>query len=287
MSPPRISNIYVLLSLTPLADSQAIAQAIQTHRHHHSLNPAILDKAEAWLLNPATRQRYDAQLRQQQPDLFTSISPSLQLETHNEPHRLGLLDNSIHDGRGDVRIEPDVYLEQDIYATSHKRYSLVSKLIVYGAIAALILGLVLLFSWPILQRTIFAPSDWDKLEFQQALVQQGWQENAQEQYAYLEAAEYPNQLALKYEKNEVWPMLINTSCDMNPQGLCQVKVNIRTHNHNDFEFDDTVGMGLRNDLPLVTRALRSDMVTALQEARQIQVRIYNGNQPMEMTFRPE
>lgn len=287
MSQNRISNIYALLNLTPLADAQAIAQAIATHKQQQSLNSAILDKAEAWLLNPETRQRYDAQLRQQQPELFITPAASLQLETLNEPPRLGLLDATIHDGRGDVRIEPDVYLEQDIYTTSHKRYSLLSKFIVYGVITALIISLVLAFSWPFLQRTILAPSDWDKIEFRQALVQQGWQENAQDQYAYLEAVEYPNQLALKYEKHEVWPMLINTSCDMNPQGLCHVKVNINTHSDDDFVFDDTVGMGLRNDLPLVTRAKRSDMVKALQDARQIQVRIFNGNQPIEMTFSPE
>lgn len=287
MSQNRISNIYALLNIHPVSDAQTIAQAITTHKQQQSLNPAILDKAEAWLLNAETRQRYDAQLRQQQPDLFTLPIASLQLETQNEPPRLGLLDETIHDGRGDVRIEPDVYLGQDIYATSHKRYSLMSKLVVFGAMTALVLGVVLVFAWPLLQRTVLAPSDWDKIEFRQALVQQGWQENAQEQYAYLEAAEYPIELALKYEKHQLWPMLINTSCDMTPQGLCHVKIHINTHSNDHFEFDDTVGMGLRDDLPLVTSAKRSDMVEALQDARQIQVRIFNGNQAMDMTFVPE
>ena len=61
MSPSPMINLYALLNLGPFVDAPSIAAAIGKSRQTGSINAAILDKAEQWLLNPAIRNRYDAQ----------------------------------------------------------------------------------------------------------------------------------------------------------------------------------------------------------------------------------
>ena len=310
MSNASVSNIYQVLGVNVHDDARIIAQAIAKHRQQQTLRPEILDKAEQWLLNDAIRARYDEKLKQQAPHLFEATMPELQLiaqepsdqplqlaqeesqtpdltlQTDNAPTRLGLMDETIHDGRGDVRIEPDVYFEQDTYTTSYKQYNLMSKLIIYGAIGSFVLGLILLFAWPFLKSTVFAPSEWDKVEIRQEWEARGWQEDAPNEYVYLQDEEYSTRLGLVYEKDLLWPLLMNTGCDMTPQGLCDVDVTIRKQDGGVFEFQDTVGLGLRDHLPLVTRGKREDMLDALEEAKSIDVRIYNGNQAIDMRFKP-
>ena len=56
-------NLYQLLGLAADADANTIAQAINARRLQADLNSQVLDKAAEWLLNPAVRAQYDAQLR--------------------------------------------------------------------------------------------------------------------------------------------------------------------------------------------------------------------------------
>lgn len=56
-------NLYQLLGIGMHASAGEIQQAIATQRELGQVNPEVLDKAEAWLLDAGTRGRYDAQLR--------------------------------------------------------------------------------------------------------------------------------------------------------------------------------------------------------------------------------
>ncbi|UOO88997.1 hypothetical protein LVJ82_16360 [Vitreoscilla massiliensis] len=70
-------NLYQLLGLAAHADAQAIAAAIQARRLQADLNSQVLDKAEEWLLNPAVRAQYDAQLRAHDAAFFAEAAQDL------------------------------------------------------------------------------------------------------------------------------------------------------------------------------------------------------------------
>lgn len=282
---PRMSNLYALLGLSPQADSQDIALAIAALRQNGELKTMILDKAEEWLLKPDVRARYDQQLRQHYPELFESAqTQTLSLELAEEPTevRLGILDSEQH-SRSEVRIEPQTPLESIVYVREQQRYHHTSRFIWIGLISALVLGIVWLFAWPLLKKTVFAPSEWDKHEFRQQMVQKGWKANndADPAYVYLPSNEYTSQLMLFYKDNELFPALNTTTCDMNSKGLCDIKVRIDdgllTH-------EESVGVGLQDYIPLASRGKREQMVEHLQQAQKIEVIYYSRGQQVKQTF---
>lgn len=68
-------DLYAVLGIGMDADAPTIAKAITSARQQGLLNPEVLDKAEAWLLDAPTKARYDAQLRQQHPDITATQRP--------------------------------------------------------------------------------------------------------------------------------------------------------------------------------------------------------------------
>ena len=213
MSPSPMINLYALLNLGPYVDASSIAAAIGKNRQTGSINAAILDKAEQWLLNPAIRNRYDAQLKQQQPEFFlaTPATDTWKLDDGEDEVRLGVLEEKKTDG---VHLETATQFDNLVYIHEQNRYNLLTKTIIYGGIAIAILGIVLAIAWPMLKKTVFATSDWDKQQYLQQFVQKGWQEDTEMGEVYLESEEYTSRLAVKYKDNDAVAVLTNTSCDM-------------------------------------------------------------------------
>ena len=206
-------NLYALLNLGPYVDAPSIAAAIGKNRQTGSINAAILDKAEQWLLNPAIRNRYDAQLKQQQPEFFlaTPATDTWELDDGEDEVRLGVLEEKKTDG---VHLETATQFDNLVYIHEQNRYSLLTKTLIYGGITMAILGIVLAIAWPMLNKTVFATSDWDKQQYLRQFVQKGWQEDAEMGEVYLESEEYTSRLAVKYKDNDAVAVLTNTSCDM-------------------------------------------------------------------------
>ena len=213
MSPSPMINLYALLNLGPYVDAPSIEAAIGKSRQTGSINAAILDKAEQWLLNPAIRNRYDAQLKQQQPEFFlaTPATDTWKLDDGEDEVRLGVLEEKKADG---VHLETATQFDNLVYIHEQNRYNLLTKTIIYGGIAMAILGIVLAIAWPMLKKTVFATSDWDKQQYLQQFVQKGWQEDTEMGEVYLESEEYTSRLAVKYKDNDAVAVLTNTSCDM-------------------------------------------------------------------------
>ena len=280
MSQSPMMNLYALLNIGPYVDAASITAAIHSSRQTGDINAAILDKAEQWLLNPDIRQRYDAQLRQQQPEFFLAspTTDSWQLDTGPDEVRLGVLEKSDHDG---VRMEPASQLDQLVYIHEHKRYNALTKTIIYGGIALVIIAIVLAIAWPMLKKTLFATSDWDKHQYLQQFVQKGWQEDADMGEAYLESEEYTSRLAIKFKDNDAMAVLTNTSCDMSEKGLCQVRIQIDGQMLSN---DENVGVGLMDDMPLATRADRESTLEHLQAAKKVQVSYLSHGEPITQTF---
>ena len=280
MSQSPMINLYALLNIGPYVDSASVSAAIHTSRQTGDINAAILDKAEQWLLNPAIRQRYDAQLRQQQPEFFLAspTTDSWQLDAGQDEVRLGVLEKKNPDG---VSMEPVSHLDQVVYIHEQNRYNALTKTIIYGGIALVIIGIVLAIAWPMLKKTVFATSDWDKHQYLQQFVQQGWQEDTEMGEVYLESAEYTSRLAIKFKDNDAMAVLTNTSCDMSEKGLCQVRIQIDGQALNN---DEHVGVGLMDDMPLATRADRESTLERLQAAKNIKVSYTSRGEAITQTF---
>ena len=273
-------NLYALLNIVPYVDSASVSAAIHTSRQTGDINAAILDKAEQWLLNPAIRQRYDAQLRQQQPEFFLAspTTDSWQLDAGQDEVRLGVLEKKNPDG---VSMEPVSHLDQVVYIHEQNRYNALTKTIIYGGIALVIIAIVLAIAWPMLKKTVFATSDWDKHQYLQQFVQKGWQEDTEMGEVYLESAEYTSRLAIKFKDNDAMAVLTNTSCDMSEKGLCQVRIQIDGQALNN---DEHVGVGLMDDMPLATRADRESTLERLQAAKNIKVSYTSRGEAITQTF---
>ena len=280
MSQSPMINLYALLNIGPYVDSASVSAAIHTSRQTGDINAAILDKAEQWLLNPAIRQRYDAQLRQQQPEFFLAspTTDSWQLDAGQDEVRLGVLEKKNPDG---VSMEPVSHLDQVVYIHEQNRYNILTKTIIYGSIALVITAIVLAIAWPMLKKTVFATSDWDKHQYLQQFVQQGWQEDTEMGEVYLESAEYTSRLAIKFKDNDAMAVLTNTSCDMSEKGLCQVRIQIDGQALNN---DEHVGVGLMDDMPLATRADRESTLERLQAAKNIKVSYTSRGEAITQTF---
>ena len=280
MSQSPMINLYALLNIGPYVDSASVSAAIHTRRQTGDINAAILDKAEQWLLNPAIRQRYDAQLRQQQPEFFLAspTTDSWQLDAGQDEVRLGVLEKKNPDG---VSMEPVSHLDQVVYIHEQNRYNALTKTIIYGGIALVIIAIVLAIAWPMLKKTVFATSDWDKHQYLQQFVQQGWQEDTEMGEVYLESAEYTSRLAIKFKDNDAMAVLTNTSCDMSEKGLCQVRIQIDGQALNN---DEHVGVGLMDDMPLATRADRESTLERLQAAKNIKVSYTSRGEAITQTF---
>ncbi len=280
MSQSPMINLYALLNIGPYVDSASVSAAIHTSRQTGDINAAILDKAEQWLLNPAIRQRYDAQLRQQQPEFFLAspTTDSWQLDAGQDEVRLGVLEKKNPDG---VSMEPVSHLDQVVYIHEQNRYNTLTKTIIYGGIALIIIAIVLAIAWPMLKKTVFATSDWDKHQYLQQFVQQGWQEDTEMGEVYLESAEYTSRLAIKFKDNDAMAVLTNTSCDMSEKGLCQVRIQIDGQALNN---DEHVGVGLMDDMPLATRADRESTLERLQAAKNIKVSYTSRGEAITQTF---
>ena len=280
MSQSPMINLYALLNIGPYVDSASVSAAIHTSRQTGDINAAILDKAEQWLLNPAIRQRYDAQLRQQQPEFFlaSSTTDSWQLDAGQDEVRLGVLEKKNPDG---VSMEPVSHLDQVVYIHEQNRYNALTKTIIYGGIALVIIAIVLAIAWPMLKKTVFATSDWDKHQYLQQFVQKGWQEDTEMGEVYLESAEYTSRLAIKFKDNDAMAVLTNTSCDMSEKGLCQVRIQIDGQALNN---DEHVGVGLMDDMPLATRADRESTLERLQAAKNIKVSYTSRGEAITQTF---
>ena len=280
MSQSPMMNLYALLNIGPYVDSASVSAAIHTSRQTGDINAAILDKAEQWLLNPAIRQRYDAQLRQQQPEFFLAspTTDSWQLEAGQDEVRLGVLEKKNPDG---VSMEPVSHLDQVVYIHEQNRYNALTKTIIYGGIALVIIAIVLAIAWPMLKKTVFATSDWDKHQYLQQFVQKGWQEDTEMGEVYLESAEYTSRLAIKFKDNDAMAVLTNTSCDMSETGLCQVRIQIDGQALNN---DEHVGVGLMDDMPLATRADRESTLERLQAAKNIKVSYTSRGEAITQTF---
>ena len=280
MSPSPMINLYALLNLGPYVDAPSIAAAIGKNRQTGSINAAILDKAEQWLLNPATRNRYDAQLKQQQPEFFlaTPATDTWKLDDGEDEVRLGVLEEQKADG---VHLETATQFDNLVYIHDQNRYNLLTKTIIYGGIAMAILGIVLAIAWPMLKKTVFATSDWDKQQYLQQFVQKGWQEDAEMGEVYLESEEYTSRLAVKYKDNDAVAVLTNTSCDMSKKGLCTIRIEVDGQALNN---DAEVGVGLMDDMPLATRADRESTLERLQAAKKIKVSYLSQGEPITQTF---
>ena len=280
MSPSPMINLYALLNLGPYVDAPSIAAAIGKNRQTGSINAAILDKAEQWLLNPATRNRYDAQLKQQQPEFFlaTPATDTWELDDGEDEVRLGVLEEKKTDG---VHLETATQFDNLVYIHEQNRYNLLTKTLIYGGIAMAILGIVLTIAWPMLKKTVFATSDWDKQQYLQQFVQKGWQEDAEMGEVYLESEEYTSRLAVKYKDNDAVAVLTNTSCDMSKKGLCTIRIEVDGQTLNN---DADVGVGLMDDMPLATRADRESTLERLQAAKKIKVSYLSRGEPITQTF---
>ena len=273
-------NLYALLNLGPYVDAPSIAAAIGKNRQTGSINAAILDKAEQWLLNPAIRNRYDAQLKQQQPEFFlaTPATDTWELDDGEDEVRLGVLEEKKADG---VHLETATQFDNLVYIHEQNRYNLLTKTIIYGGITMAILGIVLAIAWPMLKKTVFATSDWDKQQYLQQFVQKGWQEDAEMGEVYLESEEYTSRLAVKYKDNDAVAVLTNTSCDMSKKGLCTIRIEVDGQALNN---DAEVGVGLMDDMPLATRADRESTLERLQAAKKIKVSYLSRGEPITQTF---
>ena len=273
-------NLYALLNLGPYVDAPSIAAAIGKNRQTGSINAAILDKAEQWLLNPAIRNRYDAQLKQQQPEFFlaTPATDTWKLDDGEDEVRLGVLEEKKTDG---VHLETATQFDNLVYIHEQNRYNLLTKTIIYGGIAMAILGIVLAIAWPMLKKTVFATSDWDKQQYLRQFVQKGWQEDAEMGEVYLESEEYTSRLAVKYKDNDAVAVLTNTSCDMSKKGLCTIRIEVDGQALNN---DAEVGVGLMDDMPLATRADRESTLERLQAAKKIKVSYLSRGEPITQTF---
>ena len=280
MSPSPMINLYALLNLGPFVDAPSIAAAIGKSRQTGSINAAILDKAEQWLLNPAIRNRYDAQLKQQQPEFFlaTPATDTWELDDGEDEVRLGVLEEKKTDG---VHLETATQFDNLVYIHEQNRYNLMTKTIIYGGITMAILGIVLAIAWPMLKKTVFATSDWDKHQYLQQFVQKGWQEDAAMGEVYLESEEYTSRLAVKYKDNDAVAVLTNTSCDMSKKGLCTIRIEVDGQALNN---DANVGVGLMDDMPLATRADRESTLERLQAAKKIKVSYLSRGEPITQTF---
>ena len=280
MSPSPMINLYALLNLGPFVDAPSIAAAIGKSRQTGSINAAILDKAEQWLLNPAIRNRYDAQLKQQQPEFFltTPATDTWQLDDGDDEVRLGVLEEQKTDG---IHLETATQFDNLVYIHEQNRYNLMTKTIIYGGIAMAILGIVLAIAWPMLKKTVFATSDWDKHKYLQQFVQKGWQEDTEMGEVYLESEEYTSRLAVKYKDNDAVAVLTNTSCDMSKKGLCTIRIEVDGQALNN---DADVGVGLMDDMPLATRADRESTLERLQAAKKIKVSYLSQGEPITQTF---
>lgn len=280
MSPSPMINLYALLNLGPYVDAPSIAAAIGKNRQTGSINAAILDKAEQWLLNPAIRNRYDAQLKQQQPEFFlaTPATDTWELDDGEDEIRLGVLEEKKADG---VHLETATQFDNLVYIHDQNRYNLLTKTIIYGGITMAILGIVLAIAWPMLKKTVFATSDWDKQQYLQQFVQKGWQEDAEMGEVYLESEEYTSRLAVKYKDNDAVAVLTNTSCDMSKKGLCTIRIEVDGQALNN---DAEVGVGLMDDMPLATRADRESTLERLQAAKKIKVSYLSQGEPITQTF---
>ena len=281
MSQSPMINLYALLDVGPYVDTAKLAAAIHHNRQNGSINAAILDKAEQWLLNPAIRQRYDAQLKQQQPEFFMAppATDAWRLDDGEDEVRLGVLQKKDPDG---VSMEPVSQLDNLVYIREQQRYNAVTKTIIYGGIAMVVLGIVLAIAWPMLKKTVFATSDWDKHQYLQQFVQKGWQEDPDMGEVYLESEEYTSRLAVKFIDNDAVAVLTNTSCDMSPKGLCTIKIQVDGESLNN---DAEVGVGLMDDVPLATRADREKTLKRLQAGRQIKVNYTSRGQAITQTFK--
>ena len=273
-------NLYALLNLGPYVDAPSIAAAIGKNRQTGSINAAILDKAEQWLLNPAIRNRYDAQLKQQQPEFFlaTPATDTWELDDGEDEVRLGVLEEKKADG---VHLEAATQFDNLVYIHEQNRYNLLTKTIIYGGIAMAILGIVLTIAWPMLKKTVFATSDWDKQQYLQQFVQKGWQEDAEMGEVYLESEEYTSRLAVKYKDNDAVAVLTNTSCDMSKKGLCTIRIEV---DGQVLSNDADVGVGLMDDMPLATRADRESTLERLQAAKKIKISYLSQGEPITQTF---
>ena len=273
-------NLYALLNLGPYVDAPSIAAAIGKNRQTGSINAAILDKAEQWLLNPAIRNRYDAQLKQQQPEFFlaTPATDTWELDDGEDEVRLGVLEEKKADG---VHLETATQFDNLVYIHEQNRYNMLTKTLIYGGIAMAILGIVLAIAWPMLKKTVFATSDWDKQQYLQQFVQKGWQEDAEMGEVYLESEEYTSRLAVKYKDNDAVAVLTNTSCDMSKKGLCIIRIEVDGQALNN---DADVGVGLMDDMPLATRADRESTLERLQAAKKIKVSYLSRGEPITQTF---
>ena len=273
-------NLYALLNLGPYVDASSIAAAIGKNRQTGSINAAILDKAEQWLLNPVIRNRYDAQLKQQQPEFFlaTPATDTWELDDGEDEVRLGVLEEKKTDG---VHLETATQFDNLVYIHEQNRYNLLTKTIIYGGIAMAILGIVLAIAWPMLKKTVFATSDWDKQQYLQQFVQKGWQEDAEMGEVYLESEEYTSRLAVKYKDNDAVAVLTNTSCDMSKKGLCTIRIEVDGQVLNN---DADVGVGLMDDMPLATRADRESTLERLRAAKKIKVSYLSQGEPITQTF---
>ena len=280
MSPSPMINLYALLNLGPFVDAPSIAAAIGKSRQTGSINAAILDKAEQWLLNPAIRNRYDAQLKQQQPEFFlaTPATDTWQLDDGEDEVRLGVLEEQKADG---VHLETATQFDNLVYIHEQNRYNLMTKTLIYGGITMAILGIVLAIAWPMLKKTVFATSDWDKHQYLQQFVQKGWQEDAEMGEVYLESEEYTSRLAVKYKDNDAVAVLTNTSCDMSKKGLCTIRIEVDGQVLNN---DADVGVGLMDDMPLATRADRESTLERLRAAKKIKVSYLSQGEPITQTF---
>ncbi|MBP6552595.1 MAG: hypothetical protein KA221_04665 [Vitreoscilla sp.] len=80
-------NLYQLLGLDRHAAPEAIQAAIAREQALGNINPEVLEKASAWLLDAPTRARYDAQLRGSDANETSAPIPDLELSPrHTTPN---------------------------------------------------------------------------------------------------------------------------------------------------------------------------------------------------------
>lgn len=88
-------NLYQLLDLPHYADSRAIQAALQ--RKQDGLDAKVVKAVNEWLLVPEVRARYDAKLRQEQPDFFMPAHDLSRQAAADKPKIVPLTDETADD----------------------------------------------------------------------------------------------------------------------------------------------------------------------------------------------
>lgn len=91
-------NLYQILNISPYATEAQIRTAIQNYKNQSNANPKVIQAATQWLLITDVRQRYDARLQTEFPQIFQTAQPHFD---NRSPHPNNNLNNISKDKYAD------------------------------------------------------------------------------------------------------------------------------------------------------------------------------------------